>query len=187
MWRRLFGLSGVVLQKSPLKQSKASPAISISWGPLQSCDNKPGKGNTYQKGLCQYNFFSHVVWCFCYFCVLKKKTSKCQQNRQSSRYGSSISCQSKKGVLVWDGYSRCWVRLSLAFFKGKQTGQSCRVQFFQWDMICLDDAQWATAEETREVFLFKMFLCCRFQWPQNKKTQPPFIKCLPSSAFSWDF
>lgn len=25
----------------------------------------------------------------------------------------------------------CWFRLSLAFFKGRQTGQSCRVQFFQ--------------------------------------------------------
>ncbi|TNN51370.1 hypothetical protein EYF80_038407 [Liparis tanakae] len=24
---------------------------------------------------------------------------------------------------------------------GRQTGQSCRVQFFQWEMICLDDAQ----------------------------------------------
>lgn len=41
-------------------------------------------------------------------------------------------------------YLRCWVRLSLAFFSGRQTGQSCRVQFFQWEMICLDDAQWAT-------------------------------------------
>lgn len=46
-------------------------------------------------------------------------------------------------------YLRCWVRLSLAFFSGRQTGQSCRVQFFQWEMICLDDAQWATAEETQ--------------------------------------
>ena len=38
----------------------------------------------------------------------------------------------------------CWFRLSLAFFKGRQTGQSCRVQFFQWEMICREDAQWAT-------------------------------------------
>lgn len=40
-----------------------------------------------------------------------------------------------------DSDSRCWVRLSLAFFSGRQTGQSCRVQFFQWEMICLDEAQ----------------------------------------------
>lgn len=46
-------------------------------------------------------------------------------------------------------YSRCWVRLSLAFFSGRQTGQSCRVQFFQWEMICLDDAQWGTVEKNR--------------------------------------
>jgi len=30
------------------------------------------------------------------------------------------------------------------FFNGKQTGQSVRVQNFQWVIICLDDAQWAT-------------------------------------------
>lgn len=48
-----------------------------------------------------------------------------------------------KHIFYW--YLRCWVRLSLAFFRGRQTGQSCRVQFFQWEMICLDDAQWATA------------------------------------------
>lgn len=47
--------------------------------------------------------------------------------------------------------SRCWLRLSLAFFSGRQTGQSCLVQFFQCEMICLDEAQWATAEtETEE-------------------------------------
>lgn len=47
-------------------------------------------------------------------------------------------------------YLRCWVRLSLAFFSGRQTGQSCRVQFFQGEMICLDDAQWATAGKRRQ-------------------------------------
>ena len=41
--------------------------------------------------------------------------------------------------------SPCWDRLSEAFFKGKHTGQSLRVQFFQWEIICLDDAQCATA------------------------------------------
>ena len=31
--------------------------------------------------------------------------------------------------------------LSDACFNGKHTGQSLRVQFFQWEMICRDDAQ----------------------------------------------
>jgi len=33
-----------------------------------------------------------------------------------------------------NNYLRCWFLLSLAFFKGRHTGQSCRVQFFQWEM-----------------------------------------------------
>ena len=31
--------------------------------------------------------------------------------------------------------------LSDACFNGKHTGQSFLVQFFQWEMICLEDAQ----------------------------------------------
>lgn len=47
-------------------------------------------------------------------------------------------------LMNWINCLRCWFLLSLAFFSGRHTGQSCRVQFFQWDMIWRDDAQWAT-------------------------------------------
>lgn len=47
----------------------------------------------------------------------------------------------------------CWFLLSVAFFKGRHTGQSCRVQFFQWEMICRDDAQWATGDRRQQAGL----------------------------------
>lgn len=47
-------------------------------------------------------------------------------------------------------HSHCWFLLSPAFFSGRHTGQSCRVQFFQWEMICLDEAQCATGGEETE-------------------------------------
>lgn len=72
-----------------------------------------------------------------------------QQHQKQQTLSTKMSCwggteiRGKDDIFYW--CLRCWVRLSLAFFSGRQTGQSCRVQFFQWEMICLDDAQWATA------------------------------------------
>lgn len=60
---------------------------------------------------------------------------------------TSAQLPSNRIIPLWQQKShhlRCWFRLSLAFFRGRHTGQSCRVQFFQWEMICLEDAQWAT-------------------------------------------
>ena len=37
--------------------------------------------------------------------------------------------------------------LSDACFRGRHTGQSCLRQFFQCEMICRDEAQWATNEK----------------------------------------
>uniref|UniRef100_A0A6B0TV04 Putative secreted protein n=1 Tax=Ixodes ricinus TaxID=34613 RepID=A0A6B0TV04_IXORI len=38
----------------------------------------------------------------------------------------------------------CCCRLSEACLSGRQTGQSLRVQFFQCEMICREEAQWGT-------------------------------------------
>ena len=40
--------------------------------------------------------------------------------------------------------SMVWI---LFCFKGWQTGQSIRVQFFQWQIICLDEEQWGTGHD----------------------------------------
>lgn len=59
----------------------------------------------------------------------------------------------KRMILVGYRHSHCGFLLSPAFFSGRQTGQSCLVQFFQWEMICLEEAQCATVvqqEQTKE-------------------------------------
>ena len=43
--------------------------------------------------------------------------------------------------------------LSDACFRGRQTGQSCRRQFFQCEIICLDEAQCATETKTQFYYL----------------------------------
>lgn len=47
-------------------------------------------------------------------------------------------------------HSHCGFLLSPAFLRGRHTGQSCLVQFFQWEMIRRDDAQWATSDKKKQ-------------------------------------
>lgn len=62
----------------------------------------------------------------------------------------------------------CWFRLSPALLSGKHTGQSCLVQFFQWEMICLEEAQWATAEEHKLFSNAVSFSLCVGRWNMNE-------------------
>ena len=41
-----------------------------------------------------------------------------------------------------------------AGFSGVHTGQSGRTQVFQWEMICLDEAQWGT-KMTKTIIIMK--------------------------------
>lgn len=53
--------------------------------------------------------------------------------------------------------SLIWVTACLVdgpFFNGIQTGQSVRIQNFQWEMIWCDDAQWSTKTIGSTNYLF---------------------------------
>ena len=69
-----------------------------------------------------------------------------------------------------------WFLWSGLVFRGRQTGQSDRLQFFQWHMICLDDEQCGTghcfpcAHEVIWLRTFFMVLQCgRVHWKKNTR------------------
>jgi hypothetical protein len=64
-----------------------------------------------------------------------------------------VNSHQQKKLGKFNIFSIPWPRLSLACFKGKQTGQSLLLQFFQCEIICLDDAQWATKK--RNIYTIK--------------------------------
>jgi len=79
----------------------------------------------------------------CNFRARETRSTEFSQRETDSRWPRDAS--------PWATAAAIWscLRFLEAFLNGWQTGHSCQWQFFQWAIICRDDAQWDSTKETR--------------------------------------